>query len=102
MPYHVMGLCVAYSSLRLSSYSVFYVADPNGDVLADTYGHQARTLFYDGVAPGYPLNAYVNYASSDETPEQIYGYEPWRLQRLRALKKQYDPLGKFNFYNPIG
>ena len=51
--------------------------------------------------PGRQLNAYVNYAFGDETQEEVYGYEPWRLERLRALKKKYDPLGGFNFYEPI-
>ena len=31
----------------------------------------------------------------------LYGYEPWRLEKLRGLKKVYDPKGKFNFYNPV-
>ncbi len=51
--------------------------------------------------PGRQLNAYVNYAFGDETQEMVYGYEPWRLERLRGLKKKYDPKGKFNFYEPI-
>jgi len=46
-------------------------------------------------------SAYVNYASGNEPMEQWYGYEPWRLAKLRALKKRYDPNGRFNYYNPI-
>lgn len=69
--------------------------------MAVDYGHQARTIFHAGDVPGRLLNTYVNYASSDETPEMLYGYEPWRLERLRNLKSEYDPKGKFNFYNPI-
>ena len=70
--------------------------------MAEDYGHQARTLLHAGDIAGHPLNTYVNYASSDETPEMLYGYEPWRLERLRKLKREYDPRGRFNFYNPIG
>jgi len=45
---------------------------------------------------------YVNYAFGDEKNEVVYeGVEPWRLKRLRALKKRYDPKGVFNAYNPI-
>ena len=51
--------------------------------------------------PPRPLSAYVNYAHGDEPLGAIYGYEPWRLERLRSLKKQYDPDFKFKFYNPI-
>lgn len=69
--------------------------------MADDYGHQARMLFHAGDAPGRPLNTYANYASSDETPEMLYGYEPWRLDKLRRLKSEYDPMGRFDFYNPI-
>ena len=65
------------------------------------YGHRARALFHAGDVPGRALNTYVNYASADETPEMLYGYEPWRLERLRGLKRMYDPRGRFNFYNPI-
>ncbi len=69
--------------------------------VAYDYGRRARALWHAGDAPGRPLNTYVNYASTDETPEMLYGYEPWRLERLRALKGKYDPRGRFNFYNPI-
>lgn len=46
-------------------------------------------------------SAYVNYAMGFEPIEQWYGYEPWRLNKLRTLKKRYDPHGRFNYYNPI-
>ncbi|KAK4031275.1 6-hydroxy-D-nicotine oxidase [Parachaetomium inaequale] len=44
---------------------------------------------------------YVNYALGDESLQAIYGYEPWRLQRLRALKRKYDPNNRFKFFAPI-
>lgn len=47
------------------------------------------------------LEAYVNYARGDESMEELYGYESWRLEKLRKLKKEYDPHGRFNFYAPI-
>ena len=59
-----------------------------------------RDLIHSG-EPGRNLNAYVNYAFGDETQEEVYGYEPWRLQRLQDLKRKYDPMGKFNYYEPI-
>lgn len=45
--------------------------------------------------------AYVNYAAGNEGLEAMYGHEPWRLERLRDLKSQYDPLNRFAYYNPI-
>ncbi len=79
---------------------MFYAINPALDALVPIYGRQARALLNDG-EPQRPLNAYVNYAYGDETLEQLYGYEPWRLQKLRALKKQYDPKNRYQFYNPI-
>ena len=85
-----------------SSYApIWPPSEPALAAVADDYGHQARALFHEGDVPGSTLNTYVNYASSDETPEMLYGYEPWRLERLRELKREYDPRGRFNFYNPI-
>ena len=84
-----------------SSFAPVYPANHTLDAIADTYGKQARGVLHAGDAPGRPLNTYVNYASTDETPEQMYGYEPWRLAKLRALKEKYDPKGRFNFYAPV-
>ncbi|KAH8711929.1 hypothetical protein GQ44DRAFT_714144 [Phaeosphaeriaceae sp. PMI808] len=47
------------------------------------------------------LVAYVNYARGDETLEEVYGHEAWRLEKLRKLKKAFDPFGRFNFAMPI-
>ncbi|KAL4900887.1 hypothetical protein BDW74DRAFT_187971 [Aspergillus multicolor] len=46
-------------------------------------------------------STYVNYAWGDESLESMYGYESWRLEKLRALKREYDPENRFRFYNPI-
>ncbi len=83
-----------------SSWTMRYAKNPALYDLVPFYGRQARALLDDG-EPQRPLNAYVNYAYGDETLEQMYGYEPWRLQKLRALKKKYDPENRFRFYNPI-
>jgi hypothetical protein len=62
-------------------------------------GENVRKALLEG--SGGPLHAYVNYARGDESLEAIYGYETWRLDRLRWLKSKYDPYGKFDYYNPI-
>lgn len=51
------------------------------------------------------LQQYVNYGNTTSTmqdpPEALYGYEPWRLQKLRALKHKYDPENVFRWYQPL-
>ncbi|KAL8783268.1 MAG: hypothetical protein Q9213_004744 [Squamulea squamosa] len=48
------------------------------------------------------LQQYINYGhGSKDAPEALYGYEPWRLARLRALKSELDPEGWFNGYQPF-
>lgn len=48
------------------------------------------------------LQQYVNYGhGSKDPPEALYGYEPWRLEKLRSLKMELDPEGWFNGYQPF-
>lgn len=47
------------------------------------------------------LHSYVNYAYGDETLRNMYGYEMWRQMKLKMLKTEHDPEGRFNFYAPI-
>jgi len=54
-----------------------------------------------GSGPGQPLLAYLNYGFGDESLAELYGDEPWRVQRLRGLKQKYDPGNRFGFYAPI-
>ena len=84
----------------LVSLTAFYPPGAENDGKVAQYGRRARQLWIEG-EKGREFTAYTNYAYGDESLESIYGYEPWRLQRLRALKKKWDPKGKFNFYNPI-
>ncbi|KAF6822980.1 FAD binding domain-containing protein [Colletotrichum musicola] len=76
--------------------------------LNDTARHRAAQEWMDEVRdlwisgePGRPVNIYVNYANGAEETEQIYGQEPWRLERLRRLKAEYDPFNRFRYYSPI-
>ncbi|KAK6362674.1 hypothetical protein TWF730_000129 [Orbilia blumenaviensis] len=45
-------------------------------------------------------HVYINFARGDESLETIYG-EGWRLRKLTALKKKWDPLGRFGQYFPL-
>jgi hypothetical protein len=51
------------------------------------------------------LHQYVSYGNSTLTMkdslESLYGYEPWRLEKLRNLKQKYDPENMFRWYQPI-
>ncbi|KAI1157043.1 hypothetical protein F4825DRAFT_471459 [Nemania diffusa] len=51
--------------------------------------------------PGSEPAVYVNYAVGLEyqSLEDIYGSEPWRLQKLRRLKAKYDAGNSFRYYN---
>ncbi|GKT47127.1 FAD-linked oxidoreductase chyH [Colletotrichum spaethianum] len=51
------------------------------------------------------LQQYVNYGNTTSTmrdpPEALYGYDSWRLEKLRALKRRYDPENVFRWYQPL-
>lgn len=76
-----------------------YAANESLDTGAWKIGTEIRDVLLE--ASGEPLRAYVNYARGDESVEDVYGVEPWRLEKLRRLKKEFDPQGRFNFYAPI-
>jgi hypothetical protein len=63
-------------------------------------GTQLRDIILEGTG-SQELHTYVNYAYGSEGPEAWYGHESWRQKKLKALKKKYDPKGKFSFYAPI-
>lgn len=74
--------------------------DDELDEQAAELGTQLREILHQGSGRD-ELHVYVNYAFGDETPQEWYGSEPWRQERLRSLKKKYDPEGRFSFYAPI-
>ena len=86
-------------------YRVFFSEVPEGSDLldaAETWAKETWDIWNAG-QPSRPPKTYVNYAQGHdyETLESIYGYEPWRLHRLRSLKATYDPENRFRFYVPI-
>ncbi|KAI0532994.1 hypothetical protein GGR58DRAFT_522206 [Xylaria digitata] len=70
------------------------------EAAATAWAYASRDLWNQGQPHRRPTT-YVNFAAGDESLEMIYGYEPWRLQRLRSLKAKYDPNNRFRWYNPI-
>ena len=68
------------------------------------FGEEIRQMAYQGTDPahtGKRLTTYMQYAVGSERLEQLYGWEPWRLEKLGRLKREWDPEGKFSFYNGI-
>ncbi|KAH8716742.1 hypothetical protein GQ44DRAFT_688767 [Phaeosphaeriaceae sp. PMI808] len=78
---------------------------PEGSDLLDAANQWAKesTDIWNAGQPTRTPKLYVNYALGHnyETLESIYGYEPWRLEKLRSLKAAYDPQNRFRFYVPI-
>lgn len=70
------------------------------DSYAIAFGDNLREALHkaDGSAE---MHTYVNYAHGDENLQELYGYEAWRVARLKSLKRKYDPEGHFSFYAPI-
>nr|BDX35617.1 FAD-linked oxidoreductase StrQ [Stachybotrys sp.] len=87
---------------NLILYFLAVVFDPAHLEAAEEWAREAWDLWAEGQDASYP-RSYVNYAIGQpyETVESVYGYEPWRLERLRALKAGYDPNNRFRFYVPI-
>lgn len=68
--------------------------------MAKKAGRKLQKTILDGSGED-KLHLYMNYHNGEETTEELYGHDKARLQRLRALKRQYDPKKKFSFYAPI-
>lgn len=53
------------------------------------------------------LHQYVNYGRSAKLKvtasptEALYGYDDWRLEKLRRLKHEYDPQNWWRWYQPL-
>lgn len=70
------------------------------DASVTQLGQQLRDILHEGTQQS-ELHTYVNYAYGTETTQEWYGYDSWRQEELKTLKKKYDPKGKFSFYAPI-
>ena len=74
--------------------------EPDVTKAATKLGNQLRRILYEASGQS-SLHTYVNYAFGDESKKAWYGNEQWRQRRLRELKDDYDPKGRFNFYAPL-
>ena len=80
---------------------IIYKPDPKIDPIAKSLGSTLRSILLQGTEEPDKLNAYVNYAHGDESLQSMYGWEEWRLEKLRRLKGEWDPLNRMRYYNPI-
>jgi hypothetical protein len=83
----------------------FFADIPEGSGLynaTEAWAQENRRLWNAGQPHRRP-RTYVNYSVGKdyETLPALYGYEPWRLHRLRSLKAKYDPHNRFRYYVPI-
>lgn len=76
---------------------------PNGsiDTAAQEFVKNLRDYVLEGSDDPDHLRAYVNYANGDESLQEVYGWEEWRLEKLRKLKQRWDPKNKMCYYVPI-
>ncbi|KAI1163880.1 hypothetical protein F5B18DRAFT_617685 [Nemania serpens] len=74
--------------------------DGNLTKVTKSWAAEVRDLWNEG-QPGRKPSNYVNYAAGDEPVDSMYGYEPWRQEKLLHLKAKYDPHNKFRYYNPL-
>lgn len=71
------------------------------DDLAIEKGLEIKKFLAEGAKKNGGTRAYVNYAYGGEMMEEMYGEEKWRLEKLRRLKREYDPENRFGYYAPI-
>ncbi|KAK4151547.1 6-hydroxy-D-nicotine oxidase [Chaetomidium leptoderma] len=83
--------------LLLAPFIQYDVGNSTLDAIAERWGDAMETAAFGGSE----RRTYVNYAHGHESLQALYGYEPWRLQKLQALKRKYDPENRFRFYAPI-
>ncbi|KAF2261385.1 FAD-binding domain-containing protein [Lojkania enalia] len=87
----------------LSTPIIWYEGDSEANhATAYTYASKIRDALYEGVIQANgKRHTYVNYAIGDEPKQEVYGYEDWRWEKLTGLKRTWDPMNRFRFYNPI-
>ncbi|KAI0420200.1 hypothetical protein F5X98DRAFT_38488 [Xylaria grammica] len=86
--------------ILVTSY-VQYTPNSTIDPIAEEFGKTLRGFLLEGSDDPKHLRAYVNYANGDEPLEAVYGWDKWRLQKLRQLKRQWDPKNTMKYYVPF-
>lgn len=79
---------------------IYYAPDSSLDARAVEAGRELRQILHNG-SNRAEMHSYVNYAHGDESVQNMYGFEAWRGNKLRRLKREYDPEERFRWYAPI-
>ncbi|CAG8958962.1 hypothetical protein HYFRA_00012959 [Hymenoscyphus fraxineus] len=87
-------------NILVTSY-IQYKPNSTIDPLAQEFGEKLRKYLLNGSEDPEHLRAYVNYADGTESLHEVYGWESWRLEKLKKLKAQWDPQNKMRYYVPI-
>jgi hypothetical protein len=85
----------------LTTSYIGYKPDPAIDPIAQAFGERMRGYLLEASDDPARLKAYVNYAHGDEPLGAVYGWEEWRLEKLRRLKEKWDPKNRMRYYVPI-
>ncbi|KAI1811582.1 hypothetical protein GGS20DRAFT_92611 [Poronia punctata] len=85
----------------LTTSYIMYKPNTTIDPIAQAFGKRLRQYLLDGSDDPAHLRAYVNYADGDEPLPAVYGWEEWRLEKLRNLKTDWDPQNKMRYYVPF-
>lgn len=80
---------------------VQYRPNPAIDEVAQAFCSRMREHMLQGSDDPEHLRAYVNYAHGSERLEEVYGWDEWRLEKLKSLKKKWDPENRMRYYVPI-
>ncbi|KAF2871080.1 hypothetical protein BDV95DRAFT_521567 [Massariosphaeria phaeospora] len=85
------------STVRFHAGLTVAYRDAAFDATAQRYGEKVRAMWQatDGLAR---RSTYINNAHGDETLETVYGDS---LERLRTIKREHDPEGRFNEWFPL-
>lgn len=76
--------------------------DPHLEAELDAWLKERQALLIKTSGYGR-LQQYVNYGhgSGHDPVESLYGYEPWRLEKLGRVKAALDPEHHFSGYQPL-
>lgn len=80
---------------------IMYKPDPAIDPIATALGSKIRQHLLDGTDDPSRMRSYLNYAHGDESVQSLYGWEDWRIERLKELKQKWDPENIMRYYVPI-
>ncbi|KAI9836334.1 MAG: hypothetical protein M1837_003401 [Sclerophora amabilis] len=87
----------AHRDINFYAMTIPIYEDVSLDGVVEEYATTVRDLWRNSSGFEQP-RAYMNFAHGDESLEEIYGES---LPRLRELKQQWDPEGRFNQFFPI-